>query len=49
MEVRPENSITYDGPIDWIRKGLLGLRDLQIESIQKNMYFMLLGASRKNW
>jgi len=33
--VRPGNSITYDGPIDSIRKGLSGIRDSQIESVQK--------------
>ena len=49
MEVRPGNSITYDRPIDSIGKRLSGIRDSQIESVQKNMYFLLLGASRNNW
>ena len=33
--MRPGNSTTYDRPIDSIRKGLSGIRDLQIESVQK--------------
>ncbi len=43
------NSSRYNGPIDSIRYGLSGIRDLQTESVQKNMYFLLLGASRTNW